>query len=185
VIGKSSISQIFELGLVSFPIRSYVEIGVQEGFTLRWVLKNNPDLQKVLVCDDWGKSYGGSNRGNHAHILKLLEEEKFPRERVQFLDGNSQLLLEPYFRDYPDVHFHVAFVDGDHSIGGFQSDLLSMSSHAEIILVHDIRHPDHLYLKNALYKFYEQIKDNFVLMDLGENLAVLMRKRYLRERVKK
>lgn len=179
MIGKSIISQVFDLGFISPPIDSYIEIGVQEGFTLRWVLKNNPNLQRVLVCDNWRGDYGGSDRTNHDHILKVLEEESFPRERVQFLDGDSRFLLLNYFQDYPKAHFQLAFLDGDHSDYGLWYDLLYIFPYVDIILVDDIRHPNHLYLRGVLHQFHEEYRSLFVLIDMGDNLAVLIRKTYL------
>ena len=180
MIGHSIISQVFELGFVSLPIDSYIEIGVQEGCTLRWVLKNNPDLQKVLVCDNWRGDYGGNDKKNHDHILKLLEEEAFPRDRVQFLDGDSRFLLYYYFQHHTKIHFELAFLDGDHSDYGLWYDLLNVFNYVDVILVDDIRHPDHLYLRGVLHQFHEQHRNEFVLIDMGENLAVLIRKTYMK-----
>ena len=48
---------------------SYLEIGVQEGASLRRVLSFNRSISRIGVCNTWGKEHGGTGRGNHNHII--------------------------------------------------------------------------------------------------------------------
>ena len=71
-------------------IRSYLEIGVADGFTLSCRLRENAQLDDLVLCDTWGATDGGTNRGSHEHIEKLLLDRRFPLDRVTFLDGDSK-----------------------------------------------------------------------------------------------
>jgi len=118
-------------------VMSYLEIGVQEGQSLAAVIRANPGLQRVTLCDDWGSSHGGTGRGDNGHIEILLRHLGFVG-KVTYLTGRSQELV-PSLNDA----FDLVHVDGDHSTEGARSDLeniLRVSTHW--IVVHDIFFPE-------------------------------------------
>jgi hypothetical protein len=108
-------------------VTSYLEIGVQEGQSLAAVVRANPGLQRVTLCDDWGSSHGGTGRGDNGHIEILLRHLGFVG-KVTYLTGRSQELV-PSLNDA----FDLVHVDGDHSTEGARSDLeniLRVSTHS-------------------------------------------------------
>lgn len=165
--------------LLPGEIKGYLEIGVSDGFTLFNVLKHCPEITNLVLCDTWSGDYGGTGRGNHDYIERMLIEYGFPLNQVTFLDGDSQVKIPEYFAQNPDKKVDLGFVDGDHSPDGLLQDLLNMIEHTHILAVHDIRHPSHLYLKDVLYDFYETIRESFILIDDGNNMAILLSKLFL------
>lgn len=160
-------------------IRTYLEIGVGEGHSLREVLIKVTGLEEVVLCDSWGAAYGGSNRGSHDHIVALLEEEGFPLSKVRFLDGLSKVLVPDYFLGNPGKRVDLCLVDADHSEGGLWDDLMNTVEQTDIVAVHDIRHPQHIYLKCVFSAFYETVRDDFIALDNGDQLGMLVRRELL------
>jgi len=158
-------------------LRSYMEIGVADGFTLECRLKEHGCcLEKVVLCDDWGGVDGGTNRGGHSHIADLLGRHKFPLENAIFLDGDSTVEIPRYFAKNPDEMFDFIFVDGGKSVSVASQDLENTYKHARILGLHDIRNPSHLYLRTLFYSFYETIREGYVLVDDGDYFGMLMRR---------
>lgn len=156
-------------------INTYLEIGVCEGNCVRNIVSQIPDIEKLVLCDTWGNTYGGSDRGNHDHIEAILVEEGFPLERAIFLDGDSKVKIPEYFADNPEI-FDVIFIDGDHSFMGCWQDMVNCIDYCEICIVHDIRHPAHFELKDCVYSFYNLIKDRFYMVDDGSYLVYFIKK---------
>jgi len=101
------------------PPRRYLEVGTREGGSLSAVLEHSrPQPELVVCCDTWGKALGGTGRGSHAHIEKLMDDFGFEGER-RFLDGKSQELV-PKLRLR---NFDVVLVDGDHREGPARQDV--------------------------------------------------------------
>lgn len=119
------------------PVRSYLEIGVQEGESLRTVVQANAaTLTRVVACDTWGPQHGGTNRQSHAHIAAILAP--YPQLDVCYLDGPSGVLLPTL----GDERFELVLVDGDHSYEGALSDLKLAGFRAQrLLVVHDLYFP--------------------------------------------
>ena len=156
-------------------IKSYLEIGVREGDSLLRVIEQFPSLGRIVLCDTWGGEYGGSMRGNHEHIISLLETHKYPLDKVTFLDGDSKVKIPEYFAQNSSVIFDFAYIDGDHSGNGLWSDLLNIAHHANIILVGDLRHIQHSYLRDVFRAFHETVRDIFIAIDDGHDFGILLR----------
>lgn len=178
------ITSLIHRYLLPGEIKSYLEIGVNEGFSLFNVLEHCPKITDLVLCDNWLKAFGGYNRGSHDHIEAKLIDKGFPMEYVTFLDGDSKVKIPEYFSQHPGKMFDFGFVDGDHSAKGLLADLVNMVEHAHILAVHDIRHPSHSYLKDVLYDFYEgamlsdkrRVRDAFLLIDDGYDMGMLLSK---------
>jgi hypothetical protein len=67
-------------------------------------------------------------------------------------------------------------VDGDHSGDGMWRDLVNTVDHANVVIVHDIRHHGYLYLKDVFYAFYETVRERFVAIDDGKDVGMLVRR---------
>jgi hypothetical protein len=158
-----------------------LEIGVADGFTLSCVIKSHLSIKELVLCDTWGDTYGGTNKGNHQHIKELLMNACYPLHQTTFLDGDSKVEIPKYFNKHPNKVFDLCFVDGDHSGNGLWCDLINITPYAKSVAVHDIRHPAHLYLQNVFYAFYETVRGDFVMMDDGNDLGFLIRKGFLNE----
>ncbi|MHC4395655.1 MAG: class I SAM-dependent methyltransferase [Planctomycetota bacterium] len=160
-------------------ITSYLEIGVSDGHTLFNVLSHFPDISDLVLSDNWTGNYGGTGRGNHNYIKAKLVESGFPLSSVTFLDGDSRTKIPEYFTHHLDKKFDLGFIDGDHSAKGLLQDLECMIGHAHILVVHDIRHPSHLYLRDVFYDFYDTVRESFILIDDGYDIGILLSKVFL------
>ena len=60
------------ISIVGQGARSYLEVGVNEGSSLRVAVTECPTIQELVLVDHWGRDYGGIGRGSHDHIPKLL-----------------------------------------------------------------------------------------------------------------
>jgi len=113
---------------------SYLGVGVQEGLCVASVVRANPQIDLVL-CDTWGPEHGGTNRGSHDHVAKMLRREGH-LGTVRFLDGDSHVLL-------PTLplgeRFDLSYVDGDHTEGGAYADLMSVWARTRwAMIAHDM-----------------------------------------------
>lgn len=125
-------------------VRSYLEIGTRDGGSLEVVLANARQLSDVVCCDTWGSQFGGSGRGNHAHIHVLMDSIGYDGRRT-FLDGDSKVTV-PTLLPHLAGTFDLALVDGDHSYAGGMADLVNvwpLLRPGGALVFHDIRHPAH------------------------------------------
>lgn len=143
------------------PPRSYLEVGVREGCSLRRVLRSSlPSLRRVVLCDNWGYSFGGTGRGSHSHVAQIMR--KYSEVDVLFLDGDSKDLVPKL-----NEGFELAVVDGDHSYDGAWQDLMNAWHLLEpggIIVFDDIAHPAHQDLLGCFDAFFAHIMDAGVLL---------------------
>jgi hypothetical protein len=149
------------LRFLADDVRDYLEIGCREGDSLREVVMHAPLLQRVVICDLWGSDYGGTGRGGHDHIDKLLDDLGYTGERV-FLDGDSRETV-PTIRGTPGLRrFDLVLVDGDHSDEGALADLENawpLVADGGKLLFHDICHPAHPGLMQVFTKFFLSADD--------------------------
>lgn len=135
-------------------ITSYLEIGTREGDSLKTVLSHSPSIKNLILADTWGNQSGGSGRGNHNHILDMLQSLNY-NENIQFLDGDSKQTI-PTLTDRYNGFFDLILVDGDHLYEGAMADLenvFPLCKSSGIILFDDINHPAHLYLDKCFDEF--------------------------------
>lgn len=115
---------------------SYLCIGVQEGRCLERVVESNPRLERLVLCDTWGPHHGGTNRGSHDHIERMLDELKFSGA-VEYLDGPSGELIPGV-----SVPCDLSFVDGAHDEASAFTDLCNVwPLTAKTMVVHDVFMP--------------------------------------------
>ena len=144
------------LRFLADDVRDYLEIGCREGDSLREVVLHATALKRVVVCDLWGIDYGGTGRGSHDHIDRLLDELGFTGERV-FLDGDSRETVPPIRGT-----FDLVLVDGDHSDEGARADLENawpLVADGGTLLFHDIFHPAHAGLMRVFRQFVVRCGD--------------------------
>ena len=103
-------------------VRSYLEIGVNEGASLLTVLDASPSIERLYLCDTWGGVEGGSGKGSHAHIERLLSVVGY-RGAVTFLDGDSAKTIPTLPRD---LAVDLALVDGNHTYEAALTDLTNV-----------------------------------------------------------
>lgn len=142
-------SQLRALCLSLRP-KVYLEIGVNDGASLRAVLDSANTLERLILCDNWCGYYGGSGRGSHAHLLPTLQSFN---GRVDWLDGDSRVLIPAISeRNFADL----ILVDGDHSAEGCRADMensLPLLSPEGVMVVDDLDHPPHPYLHAVFDRF--------------------------------
>lgn len=158
---------------------SYLEIGTREGKSLLRVLKSDSKkyIKHLCICDTWGGEYGGSSRGNHNHIVKMLSDFGY-QGTVEYLDGDSKILLPT-----ATGVFDLIFVDGDHSDAGCMIDMTNSLMKLKlngIMVIDDIIHGHHLWLKETVTRFivnnYDKIEIEFFDALTYHGVAVLKRK---------
>ena len=155
--------------------RSYLEIGVQEGKSLSWVL-DNAEIEVVVLCDTWGGTYGGSARQNPKHIQKTLSTRPKSPTTI-FLNGDSKKTVPKI-----TMQFDMILVDGDHSERGAQADIENswkLLKPGGSMIIDDINHPAHKYLFGLMAAFVNKNKGASIyemMLDLPYG-AVDIRKR--------
>lgn len=139
---------LFSLFSVVQP-KSYLEVGVCEGDSLlSCLLAANGCITTLYLVDNWGSTYGGSNRGSANHIQKLLEKKK---QQARILSGDSKHLLGEI-----KEQFEVILVDADHTHEGALVDLnnaWNLLQDGGFLVFDDICHPGHKYLDDTLTEF--------------------------------
>jgi hypothetical protein len=143
------------------PLR-YLEIGVREGCSLERVLEGAGSfLHYLYLADTWGGDYGGTGRGNHAHIEEMLKGRGFRMGRVTFLDGDSKVTIPPLQAALTE-QIQLALVDGDHSEAGANADLENawpLIAPGGVLVFDDVCHPAHQYLWRVFKRFVEKYRE--------------------------
>lgn len=141
-------------------IRRYAEIGVADGNSTIAIMKQYPDMEKVVLFDNWGPAHGGTNRESHDFVLNRILEFGFPLGRVEFHDGHSLETVPQYFGSC-DTDFDVIVIDDDHSEQFLGPHLADVMDRANFIVCHDMCLP---LLVAEVYRRYIAIGQNYVLM---------------------
>jgi predicted O-methyltransferase YrrM len=152
------------------PVR-YLEVGVREGDSMNAILQN-PNVTAVGV-DSWGAEAGGTARGSADHVKKYLGPEK--SSRVTLHSGDSHVLLKRF--KLPE--FNLIYVDGDHSEAGAIEDMddcLKLLAPGGTMLVDDIDHPAHSYLRATVLAWAARNNMAIKTHDVGQGVAEMRRK---------
>ena len=152
---------------------SYLEIGVNEGESLSYVLKNSRP-KRLTLCDNWGPSFGGTGRGGHAHIDHLLKNLNYKND-LQFLSGDSRILLPDHKGKYD-----LILVDGDHTYNGAWLDLWNtwrLLNPGGIIVMDDLIHPSHKYLHQCIANFRDIVgaKELYLNIERPQGVMVIQK----------
>lgn len=160
-----------------FGCRRYLEIGVNEGESLHAVLQvHHPST--LVLCDNWGKDYGGRGKKNHLHIKHQLEEFEYQGEVIYF-DGDSKETVPGLDRDV--YSFDLILVDADHSAKGAAVDLDNAWFYLTpggFLVFDDIIHVSHRYLLGVGFDFLRKTEDAelFYMDRITGNGAIAFRK---------
>lgn len=154
-MSNASLYQVLAEHCVSNAVRSYLEIGTRDGDSLKVVAQNAKQLERVTVCDMWGNDYGGSGRGSHDHIDRMLGDLGYTCA-VEYHDGDSRDTV-------PGIagQFDLVLVDGDHSVEGALIDLLNTwpkVAKGGALVFHDITHPSHMELLDVFLMFAKVVR---------------------------
>ena len=160
--------------------KSYLEIGVRDGDSLKAVL-NGYRPRRVYLCDTWGEFHGGTNRGSDMHIRKLIGEFPNTQKTVWvFLNGDSH-------KKIPELNKHIRFslitVDGDHTYNGALTDLRNcwrvLKDIGGILVFDDVIHKSHKYLKDCIENFIRDVYDECIVLEKNykddNGIVVLMK----------
>lgn len=159
----------------AFSPARYLEIGTQEGGSLRVVVEHSHGLARIVCCDTWGGEWGGTSRGSHEHIDAMLASMLYDGD-VAYLDGDSKTTIPTL-----DEQFDLILVDGDHSAEGARADLdnvLPLLAKGGCLVFHDITHPTHGYLFdvwNAWQDEHEELLGPTQTITEGHGLAIAIR----------
>ena len=147
---------------------SYVELGVQGGKTLRYVLENCPKLNRVVAVDLWqeqpdnpaGQVYGWAHEDNEAGVRALCDE--FPgRLRVEKRYTVDAALHYARLGEW----FDLVFIDADHSAQAVYNDIVQwidlIAPHG-IIAGHDYNWPSVRYVVDAIFMPAPMVEPDYV-----------------------
>jgi hypothetical protein len=144
-VSNASLYSFLQSHCLSHDVRHYLEIGTREGDSLRVVFENSSETLESIWCADlWGTGYGGSGRGSHWHVEKMLDLLGYEGRRV-FLNGNSRDTIPALMPEKAEA-FDLILVDGDHSYEGGMADLENtwpLVKQGCCVVFHDIAHPAH------------------------------------------
>lgn len=139
--------------------RSYLCVGVQEGECLEHVVRANPAIERLALCDTWGPEHGGTGRGTHDHIAARLARLGYCGS-VAYLDGRSEDLVPTLTES-----FDLSYVDGDHSEEAAFVDLGNVWPRtSRAMVVHDIRMAS---VWSAFTRFCDSIKGASLACAMG------------------
>jgi hypothetical protein len=104
---------------------TYAEIGVFKGDFAKTLLSTLTPRQLVLFDLFQGSMGSGDVDGNNFQTTNLTQEfarlqRELPADIVTFQKGDSSSLLTAH---YPDNHFTMVYIDGDHGYEGCKKDL--------------------------------------------------------------
>ena len=136
------------------PVKSFLEVGVRDGATLWTVVEADYESLRLVACaDNWLDAHGGTNRGSHDHIDRLLNAVLFYYRggEALWLDGDSAEQLPELSRQRPDLRFDLVHIDGDHSEGHALVDMKNgWNLTGRILVAHDTNYSA---VKNAWEEF--------------------------------
>lgn len=93
---------------MDYPIR-YLEIGVCEGRSMRWVLENLC-VEEAVGVDSWRP-----RRKKEQHVMPLIKERAFSNlkpwpDELRLIEDSSHTMVPTL----PLKHFDLVYIDGDH-----------------------------------------------------------------------
>lgn len=123
---------------------SYLEIGVRRGRSLAMVASVCPACD-VLACDMFLEGYAGMDNPGAELVASELARVGYSG-RLEFLLGDSHIVLPDHFRANPDRFFDLITVDGDHSKAGARADLETVMPRLKVggaLVFDDLSNPSH------------------------------------------
>jgi predicted O-methyltransferase YrrM len=129
---------------------SYLEIGVRRGRSLAMLASQVPDCH-IVGCDMFIEGYAGMDNPGPDFVRAELARGGF-RGRLDFLVGDSHVVLPAFFAEQPDQYFDLVTVDGDHSAKGARADLQVAMPRVKIggaLIFDDISNPGHPELRRV------------------------------------
>jgi predicted O-methyltransferase YrrM len=160
--------------------RNYLEIGVRRGRSMSAVVRGSPAVN-VTACDMWIPGYAGMDNPGPAFVQHEIKKHGHTGT-IQFINGDSHVVLPKLFKENIDLKFDMITVDGDHSDKGALDDLDTVIPRLEmggVIVFDDIAHPLH---PTLLGVWREALKKHaglcgFEYGELGYGIAFAVRTR--------
>ena len=124
--------------------RSYLEIGVRRGRSMRIVSGVAPDCA-IVGIDMWIAEYAGMENPGPGYVESEMRKAG-PTGPLELITGNSHKAVPELYADRPDLTFDLITVDGDHSRRGAIKDLRTVLPRLRVggvLVFDDVRHPAH------------------------------------------
>jgi len=122
----------------------YLEIGVRRGRSLAMVASRSPSC-RIVACDMFIENYAGMDNPGPEFVRSELQRFGFSGP-LDFVVGDSSVVLQPYLDRHPDLFFDLITVDGDHSAKGAETDLMTVMPRLKIggaLVFDDVSNPSH------------------------------------------
>lgn len=147
--------------LEKLKVESYLEVGVLTCGSMIHALCS-PHVKRIVGVDVFMNTYANHHYIANKNVLTDIVipiVDKFPEKDVILHKGTSQ-------DELPRINetFDIATVDGDHTAAGAERDLeLVLPKVKKAIVMDDIQHQSHLYLKDVALRFAEKHSLEFTM----------------------
>lgn len=157
---------------------SYLEIGVRRGRSLAMVASVCPSCEFV-ACDMFLEGYAGMDNPGPELITSELARVGYTG-KLEFLIGDSHLILPQHLQANPGRFFDLITVDGDHSEAGARADLETVMPRLKVggaLIFDDISNPSHPELAGVWHDVVASRLgySTFTFSELGFGVGVAIR----------
>jgi hypothetical protein len=107
-----------------------LEIGVWRGEFAAYMLRNAPSITRYYMIDPWrhlerwNKPFNVASEELEQARRDAMDAVAFARDKVEVLRGTTLEVIDRI----PDESIDLAYVDGDHTLRGITTDLISVYS---------------------------------------------------------
>lgn len=158
---------------------AYLEIGVRRGRSLAMVAARAPQC-RIWACDLFIQNYGDMDNPGPDFVRAELQRLGFSGS-LEFIVGDSAVVLPEYLREHPDLYFDLVTVDGDHSARGATADLLTVLPRVKVggaVVFDDVSNHSHPELMQVWQDVIVSRPNYsaFTFADVGFGVGVAIRK---------
>jgi len=157
--------------LTSSPlkVRSYMELGVDQGGSIATMLDGFPSLEKIVLFDFFPNGCD--------HIERLAVLKNF-HGSLLCCPGDIGAEVPKYFDSHSSEIFDVVLVDADHNKEPTLRDIFTVAPHSRVIVVHDIRNTDYPHMRATVNEAFDHLWRDFWFIDDGISTAFFVRRNH-------
>lgn len=158
---------------------AYLEIGVRRGRSLAMVASRQPSC-RIVGCDLFIADYANMANPGPDFVRDELARIGY-RGNLEFVVGDSAVVLPEYLAAHPELYFDLITVDGDHTARGARTDLETVLPRLSVggaLVFDDVSNRSH---PELLAVWQQTVASNprfstFAFTDIGFGVAIAVRK---------